>query len=155
MRRLGGPSATDSINASLSNAVTAETALQGSAQTPSVPAYNGSTVTWNARPFKMLQNFKQAQVRTFETIATDVQWTTSTNPSGIDYSAGANYVFGVGSVSDSTQMRSHGLVDSEPVYIDQPTPGAQLPAGLAAGQLYYVLLKQVVTTRRATLATNS
>lgn len=55
MRRLGGPSATDSINASLSKAVTAATALQGSAQTPSVPAYNGSTVTWSTQPFTDLQ----------------------------------------------------------------------------------------------------
>lgn len=146
MRRLGGPSATDSINVALSKALSEETAQIGVDGLPTVPAYNGSTVTWSAYPFKMLQNFRQAQVRTFETIATDVQWTTSTNPSGVDYSAaGANYVFGVGSVSNSTQMRSHGLVDSEPVYIDLPTPGAQLPTGLAAGQLYYVLLKQVVS----------
>lgn len=55
MRRLGGQSAIDSINASLSKAVTAETASQGSAQTPSVPAYNGSTVTWSTQPFTDLQ----------------------------------------------------------------------------------------------------
>ena len=55
MRRLGGQSAIDSINASLSKAVTAATASQGSAQTPSVPAYNGSTVTWSTQPFTDLQ----------------------------------------------------------------------------------------------------